>query len=212
MPYPRQPISWAPKKQEKPGHLMMNRVIIAVAVAGWAVYGLSTVTSRSSEAHAEADIGRWRQMAETAGADYDALAADLEQFKQASQDLQHIQRQIAAATQELQHLEYLRGRISGQIDAMRPQPSDVSSHRSTPDERSDTPNVASIPPSQEEVSKAQQALTMLGLGSLKADGVLGPGTRRAIEAFQRTRGLRVTGQLEPDTLRAINDSRTAALP
>jgi hypothetical protein len=36
---------------------------------------------------------------------------------------------------------------------------------------------------------AQKALTRLGYGPLKADGVAGPGTRRAVEAFQRANNL-----------------------
>jgi murein L,D-transpeptidase YcbB/YkuD len=185
----------------------MNRLTIAVAVVGWSLYGFTAFSSRTSEADTQAELGHLRQVAETASADRDALVAELEQLKEGSRDLLHIQKQIAAASQELKHLEYLRGRVSGEIDAMRPR----SSQASTPDERADPPVVGSIPLSKDEVSKAQQALTALGYGPLKADGVFGPGTRRAIEAFQRAHGLPVTGQLEPDTLRAINDSRTAAL-
>jgi hypothetical protein len=190
--------------------VVINRLTIAVAVAGWALYGFSVLGPHSSEANAQTEIARLSQAAETASADRDALAAELERFKDGNQDLQHIQKQIAAATQELKHLEYLRGRVSGEIDTMRPRPSRASSQASPPDEVPDPLSVGSIPFSKEEISNAQQALNRLGYGPLRADGVLGPGTRRSIEAFQRVKGLPVTGQLEADTLRTIKDSQTSA--
>jgi murein L,D-transpeptidase YcbB/YkuD len=178
----------------------MNRVIVALAVIGWALYGFTALSSRTTEADTQAELGHLRQVAETASADRDALAAELEQLKEGSRDLLHIQKQIAAATQELKHLEYLRSRVSGEIDAMRPR----SSQALTPEEKADPPVVGSIPLSKGEVSNAQHALTALGYGPLKADGVFGPGTHRAIEAFQKERGLPVTGRLDADTIRALS--------
>jgi peptidoglycan hydrolase-like protein with peptidoglycan-binding domain len=134
----------------------------------------------------------------------------LERLKGEHQDLQHIQKQIAAATQELKHLEYLRARISGEIDVMRPQPSGANSQPASSAETPEPPVGGSLSLSKNEMSAAQEALTRLGYGPLKADGVLGPGTRRAIEAFQQKQGLPVTGLLEADTLRAIRDSRASA--
>jgi septal ring factor EnvC (AmiA/AmiB activator) len=185
-----------------------NRLIIAAAVAGWALFGFSVLGPWSSEADVQTEIERQRQAADTNAADRDALAGELEQFKDQHQNLQHLQKQIAAATEELKHLEYLRGRISGEIDTMRPQPSGASTPRN--DDGSAT--VESIPLSKDEISSAQEALARLGYGSLKADGALGPGTRRVIEAFQKKQGLPVTGRLGADTLSAIKSSRTSARP
>jgi Putative peptidoglycan binding domain len=50
---------------------------------------------------------------------------------------------------------------------------------------------------------AQRALTKLGYGPIKSDGVIGPGTRQAIEKFERDRKLAVTGELNPRTARAL---------
>ena len=199
---------------------MTNRLTIALAVVGWALYGFSVLGPQSSEADAQAEITRLSQTAETASADRDALAAELKQFKEKYQDLQHIQKQVGAATQDLKHLEYLRGRISGEIDTMRPQPSEARAQAAVPEETaSRTPQAgaarpaeASIRPSKEEVSRAQQALTVLGFGPLKADGIFGPGTRRSIEAFQQRQGLPVTGQLDADTIRGLGASQTTAQP
>lgn len=53
------------------------------------------------------------------------------------------------------------------------------------------------------VAAAQRALSKLGYGPIKADGVLGPGTRQAIERFERDRRLPVTGELGPRTVREL---------
>lgn len=196
----------------------MNRLTVAVAVAGWALYGFSVLSPQSSRTDAQAEIARLSQAVEATSADRDALALELERLKVGNRDLQHVQKQISAVTQELKHLEYLRARISGDIDLMRPQPSGDRSQAATPEETvsppvsSARPAEASIPPLKEEVSKAQQALTMLGYGPLKADGVSGPGTRRSIEAFQQGQGLPITGRLDADTIRALRAAQTVAQP
>ncbi len=192
--------------------MVTNRLIIAAAVAGWVLFGFSVLGPLSSEADVQTEIGRLRQTAETNAADRDALAAELERFKGGHRDLQHLQKQIAAATQELKHLEYLRARVSGEIDTMGHRPSRATSQASTLAETAEPPVVGSLSLSQDDISTAQEALTRLGYGALKADGVLGPGTRRAIEAFQQKQGLPVTGRLEADTLRAIRNSRASARP
>jgi hypothetical protein len=51
---------------------------------------------------------------------------------------------------------------------------------------------------------AQRALTRLGYGPLRADGVLGSGTRAAIERFERDRKIPVTGELNPRTIRELS--------
>ena len=61
------------------------------------------------------------------------------------------------------------------------------------------------------VAKAQRALVKLGYGPLKADGVLGTGTRAAIERFERDRKLPVRGQPDGRTLRELA-ARAAAPP
>jgi peptidoglycan hydrolase-like protein with peptidoglycan-binding domain len=45
---------------------------------------------------------------------------------------------------------------------------------------------------------------------LTADRVVGPGTRRAIEAFQRDKGLTVTGKLDGPTLKQLIQSLKVA--
>ncbi|SFG27052.1 peptidoglycan-binding domain-containing protein [Methylobacterium gossipiicola] len=59
------------------------------------------------------------------------------------------------------------------------------------------------PKSDPAVAKAQRALVKLGYGPLKADGILGTGTRAAIERFERDRKLPVKGEPTGRTLREL---------
>jgi hypothetical protein len=60
----------------------------------------------------------------------------------------------------------------------------------------------SSPDNTRIVQAAQRALIALG-HSLKADGVMGASTRQAIEKFEASRRLPVTGELTPRTLREL---------
>ncbi|MBM6584329.1 peptidoglycan-binding protein [Microvirga sp. BT689] len=57
---------------------------------------------------------------------------------------------------------------------------------------------------------AQETLTKLGYGSLKTDGIVGSGTRKAITAFQRANKLYVTGELDAPTLRLLTPGKLAS--
>jgi hypothetical protein len=53
------------------------------------------------------------------------------------------------------------------------------------------------------VAAAQRALLKLGYGPMKADGVMGAGTRQALERFEKDRRLPVTGELAARTIRDL---------
>ncbi|CAO4191739.1 peptidoglycan-binding domain-containing protein [Methylorubrum extorquens] len=59
------------------------------------------------------------------------------------------------------------------------------------------------------VIRAQRALTKLGYGPLKDDGLMGPGTKAAIEKFERDRKMPVKGEATGPTLRALTREMTA---
>ncbi|WP_348643066.1 peptidoglycan-binding domain-containing protein [Methylobacterium sp. WL8] len=74
-----------------------------------------------------------------------------------------------------------------------------------------TPKAAAAAPKpQPSVMQAQKALTKLGYGPLKADGLMGATTRAAIEKFERDRKLPVKGEPAGRTLREL--AARAALP
>jgi hypothetical protein len=54
-----------------------------------------------------------------------------------------------------------------------------------------------------EVSRLQARLGDLGFSPGTIDGIYGPRTEQAVMAFQRSRGLPVTGVVGPDTRRAL---------
>ncbi len=58
---------------------------------------------------------------------------------------------------------------------------------------------------------AQRALEKLGF-QVTADGVLGSGTRAAIQKFERERDLPVTGELNPRTLRTLGARSGVSIP
>jgi len=61
------------------------------------------------------------------------------------------------------------------------------------------------------VQKAQQQLTRLGyittIGPLRVDNDLGRGTQRQLKKLQKTAGLPMTGQLDPETIKALEDAK-----
>lgn len=66
------------------------------------------------------------------------------------------------------------------------------------------PASAAKPEAQKHVASAQRALAKLGYGPLKSDGLMGAGTRQAIERFERDRRLPPSGELGARTLRELS--------
>ena len=54
-----------------------------------------------------------------------------------------------------------------------------------------------------QVLAAQRALNKLSYGPIKPDGLFGPGTRQAIERFEKDRKLPVTGEVAGRTAREL---------
>lgn len=70
--------------------------------------------------------------------------------------------------------------------------------------RSAGDTTASVTPKAvDKVAQAQRALSKLGYGTIKADGVMGPATKAAIEKFERDRKIPVTGEASGRTLREL---------
>ncbi|MDP2357120.1 MAG: peptidoglycan-binding protein [Beijerinckiaceae bacterium] len=61
------------------------------------------------------------------------------------------------------------------------------------------------------VAAAQRALSKLGQ-NLDADGLMGPGTRAAIQKFERDNKLPVTGELGPRTVKALSARASIPIP
>jgi DNA repair exonuclease SbcCD ATPase subunit len=144
-------------------------------------------------------------------AERDQLAAERDQLQAQMGNLQDAERRVARVKDEVAHLEHLRVQLSKAVDRAQAQlggrsdPAPQSSSASAP------PPTSSISLSQQQIRAAQEALTKLGYGRLEADGVMGDGTRAAVEAFERARGLMVTGELTASTVEALEEAAGISL-
>jgi peptidoglycan hydrolase-like protein with peptidoglycan-binding domain len=75
---------------------------------------------------------------------------------------------------------------------------------------SQTGSVSSPIAVRASIRTAQMALTQLGYGVVKADGVMGPKTRRAIATFEQANGMAVTGALGAETVHALKQAISKA--
>ena len=64
----------------------------------------------------------------------------------------------------------------------------------------------------EQTLQAQRILSTLGYDAGTADGIVGPRTQQAIEAFQRAYNLAPTGELDPPTLIALGVQQPNDIP
>jgi len=68
--------------------------------------------------------------------------------------------------------------------------------------------IANNPEEKEAITELQQALTDMGFDPNGVDGRYGPGTRKAVSAFQEMMGAKVDGDAGPETIGAIVKART----
>jgi Putative peptidoglycan binding domain len=175
----------------------------AVAAIGWSLFTYSVLSTGSEEHTLQSEIAHLRQQIETVTAERDQQAKANERKILAGQDLNTILVRIEAATEELQQLGSLRASVSQAIEQARLQ---LTGPADPPVAMTESPVVSTtsaIRLSKQEIRAAQEALVDFGYGKLKADGSLGPSTRKAVAAFERAKGLPVTGRLGTATLQAL---------
>ncbi|WP_245439528.1 peptidoglycan-binding domain-containing protein [Microvirga aerophila] len=163
-----------------------------------------SVLSIGSEEHTlQSENSQLRQQIETVTAERDRLVRANDQKTLAGQDLNTILVRIEAATEELQQLDSLRANVSQAVEQTRLQFTGPSDQAAAMTESPTVSMTSAVRRSKQEIRTAQEALVDFGYGTLKADGSLGPSTRKAVEAFERAKGLPVTGKLGPATLQAL---------
>jgi len=175
----------------------------AVAAIGWSLFTYSVLSTGSEEHTLQSEIAHLRQQIETVTAERDQQAKANERKILAGQDLNTILVRIEAATEELQQLGSLQASVSQAIEQARLQ---LTGPADPPVAMTESPVVSTtsaIRLSKQEIRAAQEALVDFGYGKLKADGSLGPSTRKAVAAFERAKGLPVTGRLGTATLQAL---------
>jgi murein L,D-transpeptidase YcbB/YkuD len=177
--------------------------LVVAAAVGWGLFAYSTLSSGSEEQAVQTEMMQLHQQIEDVTAERDQLAQERDRRIQASQDLQNVQKQIEAAIQELQQLDVLRASVSQAIEQGRLQLTRSSGQAMAKEESPTVTVTSAIPLPKRQIRAAQEALTDFGYGRIEADGVFGPSTRKAVEAFERAKGLPVTGRLGAATLQAL---------
>jgi peptidoglycan hydrolase-like protein with peptidoglycan-binding domain len=119
---------------------------------------------------------------------------------------------IEAATEELQQLDSLRANVSQAIEQTRLQFTGPSDQTIAMTESPAASTASAVRLSKQEIRTAQETLVDFGYGKLKADGALGPSTRKAVETFERAKGLPVTGKLGTATLQALGTHTASVTP
>jgi chromosome segregation ATPase len=186
--------------------LQLNATGICLLVAttiGWGLFVHSVLSTRSEEQTLQSENSQLRQQIETVTAERDRLAKANDQKTLAGQDLNTMLARIEAAIEELQQLDSLRANVSQAIEQTRLQLTGPSDQAAATMESSTISTTSAVRLSKQEIRTAQEALVDFGYGKLKADGSLGPSTRKAVEAFERAKGLPVTGKLGTTTLQAL---------
>jgi murein L,D-transpeptidase YcbB/YkuD len=182
---------------------MIDKGLLTLAAIGWGSFAYSIVSSRSDAQAVQAEIARLHQEVKVVSAERDRFVQERDQTIQTSGDLQYLHNKIAAATLELQRLDTMRARVSEAIDQAHPKLVTLAAQYRGNNESTTASSSASAPLSKQQIRAAQEALVDLGYGNLEADGVFGSGTSKAVEAFERAKGLPVTGNLGPATLQAL---------
>ena len=177
--------------------------LLAAAAIGWGLFVYSVLSTGSEKQIFQSENAQLRQQIETVTAERDRLGKANDQKILAGQDLNTMLVRIEAATEELQQLDSLRANVSQAIEQGRLQLTESSDQAAAMTESLTISTTSAVRLSKQEIRTAQEALVDFGYGKLKADGSLGPSTRKAVEAFERAKGLPVTGKLGPATLQAL---------
>ncbi|GEO17385.1 peptidoglycan-binding domain-containing protein [Microvirga aerophila] len=180
-----------------------SKGLLATTVIGWGLFGYSVLSTGSEEHAIQRENSHLRQQIETVTAERDQLAQANEQKIRAGQDLNTMLVRIEAANDELQQLDSLRASVSQALEQARLQLTGPSDQPAAITESPTISTTSAVRLSRQEIRAAQEALVDFGYGKLKADGSLGPSTRKAVEAFERAKGLPVTGKLGTATLQTL---------
>jgi peptidoglycan hydrolase-like protein with peptidoglycan-binding domain len=108
--------------------------------------------------------------------------------------------QTMSAVQSYQQAHSLRA--SGQLDNQTLASLNLPSNTPTADNSTAQPSSAAQSP--DTVRQAQASLQQQGFYKGSVDGVWGPRTQGAVQSFQQSHSLSATGQLDDQTLAALN--------
>jgi peptidoglycan hydrolase-like protein with peptidoglycan-binding domain len=176
-----------------------------LALLGWGLYGYSLSFAGTQEDPLREQSTRLRSDLNQLKAEHSRVTAEYDQLRQRTGDLQTVQGQLVSVQEQVRSLEQARTQLTQTVAQARSQLTSAFDH---PSEDARASQTGSTNPTSRpvRVDAVQEALTKLGHGQLKADGKIGPGTRRAIEAFERAQGIPVTGELGMATVQALEST------
>jgi hypothetical protein len=186
-------------KRKVMAHRVLSALLGVLALSGWGMFAVLYSSSGVREQDLRAQVTAiWNDRAQ--------ILAERNQFRAL---LDEQRQQEAHRSGEGENARSDDGGAQPPM-AMTELSSTQTSLSQRPDADLVTGSVSSPDEVRASVRTAQMVLTKLGHGSLKADGVMGPRTRRAIGAFERANGLPVTGALGPVTVQAMRRAAEAA--
>ncbi|WP_457094227.1 peptidoglycan-binding domain-containing protein [Microvirga sp. P5_D2] len=140
------------------------------------------------------------------------LLTERQRTKTAVGDLEQLQSQVSKLRQEADLLTQARDLAQAELVTAATGMKDLVNQSNNLGNDAPTTgsiNMNSLDGQHLVITTAQKALTKLGYGSLKADGIVGSGTRKAITEFQRANKLYETGELDAPTLRLLTPGNLA---
>lgn len=188
----------------------LSGVLAIVAAVGWAAFAWSWMAGDPKVQSAQAKVERVQSALDRVTAERDQLAVEHNRLVTQVRDLQEAERRVARAQEEVANLERMRVRLTEAVDQVRAQLGGGQAPVAASPSPAQSPAPA-VRLSEQQIRAAQEALVALGYGPLQADGMIGPGTRTAIKAFERSSGLAVTGELTAATVDALEAAAGVSL-
>lgn len=183
-------------------HRALSATLAVIAVAGWSFYGFATSSSEETERELRAQVAEIRNDQAKIAGERDHLRAQVAEMEQANEELTAFIKEEAAKAEDA-------------LDTARPDQLPLERAAAAEGPAADAAPAAGAVLTAAEIEAsvrtAQAVLTRLGFGPLVPDGVMGPRTRNAIEAFERANGLTVTGELGRQTVEALKGKAQAVL-
>ena len=197
-------------RRHAPFHFGLSHFVILAlglgTISGWTTFFISSRSSAAIERELRRQVSSLHQIQMDLLLEHDHL-------KSAAGDLELLRSQVEALRQEADLLTQARDLARAELvtaaTGMRDLVDQLNQARSNVSTTGSV-NPGPITSKQLVTRTAQKALTRLGYGPLKVDGVAGPGTRRAVEAFQRANTLPITGELDAPTLQRLTPRQQAA--
>jgi chorismate mutase len=186
-----------------------SRVIILAlgfgTITGWGMYALSSRSATEVESQLRGQVRQLHQIQMD-------LLSERQRTTTAVGDLKQLQSQVSKLRQEADLLTQARDLAQAELVTAATGMKDlIGQLNNSGNDVSTTGSIRtnSLDSQHLVTATAQKSLTKLGYGPLKADGIVGSGTRKAITEFQRANKLHVTGELDAPTLRLLTPGELA---